>query len=112
MDKSDALIVKVSRSILRIYCDDIVFFESSGHYVNIHMKDGKVYPVRGTIASVETMPGNNRFVRIRRGIVVNLQYVSGISKGDAVLDSLWGRLPVGRLYKEAFAEAFDSFKKK
>lgn len=109
---AEAFIFKTKRVAVRVYCDDIVFFESCGHYITIHMKNGEVYQTREKMNVLDEMMDKESFLRIHRGIMVNLKYVEGINRADVLLKLEWGRVPVSRAYKKKLYVAFEEYKLK
>ena len=89
---------------ISVHCKNIVFFESSGHYIIVHTKNGATYSIRCTITELVEALNKKRFERIHRGIVVNLKYVAKVKANRVLLNSVWESVPVSRLYKEHIAE--------
>ncbi len=108
-DKNDTFIFKQKTETIRVYCKDIVFFESFGHYIGIHMKNGEVYRTRGTMTSLAQLLDKDRFVRVHRGIVVNLKYVRAIHKNDIMLDAVWKCVPVSRSCREKLENTLEIY---
>ncbi len=83
-----------------IYCEDIVFFESRGHYILVHMKDATVQRTRSTMAKLLCNVEGKSFVQTHRAFAVNMKYVHKIEGDRAQLYSVWDWVPVSRTYKE------------
>ncbi len=94
-----------------VHCKNIVFFESCGHYVTLHMNDGSTYSVRGTMYSIADSMDSKTFVRVHRGVIVNLQYIAKIKYREIILNSIWRTVPLSRSYREKALLSFDEFKK-
>ena len=97
------------RKTVSVYCRDIVFFESYGHYVTIHMNNKTTYTTRCTITHLVDLLDDKTFARVHRGIIVNLEYVKKLNYTGAVLNSAWGRVPVSRSYRDVAEKAFEKF---
>ena len=70
---------------------DIAWVEAAGNYVNLHT-DGRVYPMRATMAATERRLSGHRFARVHRSRIVNLERVrelvpSGTGDGRILLDT-------------------------
>lgn len=104
IDSEDMFVYATKNKSLRIKCADIVFFESSGHYIILHMKNGVTHSIRCTITELVEAMDKKRFVRVHRGIIVNLKYAARIKGNNLLLNSIWESVPVSRLYKENIAE--------
>ncbi len=104
IDNEDMFIYTAKKKSLRVKCADIVFFESSGHYIIVHTKNGTTYSIRCKITELVEAMDKKCFERIHRGIVVNLKYVAKVKANRVLLNSVWKSVPVSRLYKEHIAE--------
>ncbi len=83
-----------------IYCEDIVFFESRGHYILVHMKDRAVHRTRSTMAKLLCNVEGKSFVQTHRAFAVNMKYVHKIEGDRAHLYSVWDWVPVSRTYRQ------------
>jgi hypothetical protein len=80
------LVRKLGREFL-VAASDIEWLQASGNYVNLHVA-GRDYPLRSTIASIETKLDPKRFRRVHRSHIVNLDCIASIEpldSGDARL---------------------------
>lgn len=97
------LVRKLGREFL-VAASDIEWLQASGNYVNLRMR-GHDYPLRSTIAGIESMLDPARFVRVHRSYIINLEHLASIEpleSGDARLhlkDA--GTVPCSRRYREA-----------
>ena len=66
---------------------DIVYFESSGRKINIHLKDNKMEIFNGKLDNMEIKLSNSPslFLRIHKSYLVNLSYIRAISGKKARL---------------------------
>lgn len=97
------LVRKLGKEFL-IAANDIEWLEASGNYVNLHLK-GHLYPLRSTMASIETRLDPARFRRVHRSYIINLDQLAQIEPldtGDAQLLLRNGqRVPCSRKYRNA-----------
>ncbi|MBL0163281.1 MAG: LytTR family transcriptional regulator [Xanthomonadales bacterium] len=66
---------------------DIEWLQASGNYVNLRV-NGRDYPLRSTIASIEDRLNARQFMRVHRSFIVNLDRIASIEPlgtGDACL---------------------------
>lgn len=95
------LIRKLGREFL-VAARDIEWAQASGNYVNLHVL-GHDYPLRSTMAGIESKLDPERFVRIHRSYLVNLDQVASIEpldSGDASIHLKDGAvLPCSRSYR-------------
>lgn len=75
------LVRKLGREFL-VAADDIEWVQAAGNYVNLHVR-GRDYPLRSTIAGIEEKLAPDRFVRVHRSYIVNLDQIASIEPMDA-----------------------------
>ncbi len=96
------LVKKLGREFL-VNVNDIDWIESSGNYVTLHVGE-RLYPLRETMASIETRLDARGFARVHRGAILNLDRVKEIEPfdtGDARAHlASGGFVPVSRRYRQ------------
>ena len=99
----DRLPVDRDGRVVFLSASDIDWIEAEGNYVRIHSA-GAADLVRGTVAAFEGRLDPDRFRRIHRSYVVNIDRVAAVEPlfhGELVAVMKDGRrLPVGRRYRE------------
>lgn len=67
----------------RIYfnLENILYFYRLGRNVYFVIKDGQQYPIHFTIGSLEDRYGKNGFIRINRGMIINIKIIIGYKPG-------------------------------
>ncbi len=97
------LVRKLGREFL-VAADDIDWLQAAGNYVNLNVR-GREYPLRSTMAGIEAQLDPDRFARVHRSYIVNLdrlEQIEPLESGDARLQLHDGtRLPCSRSYREA-----------
>lgn len=97
------LVRKLGREFL-VAAGDIEWLQASGNYVNLRVR-GHDYPLRSTIAGIESRLDPARFARVHRSYMVNLdqlQSIEQLDSGDAKLYLKDGAVvPCSRRYREA-----------
>lgn len=97
------LVRKLGRDFL-VATADIEWIQAAGNYVNLHVR-GHDYPLRSTMAAIESRLDPAVFVRIHRSYLVNLRRVVSIEPlddGDARVHLDEGQaLPCSRRYAAA-----------
>lgn len=88
----------------RIYLRDIMYVESNGHYCVIHTKND-IISVREKISSLFSQLESKQFFMCHRSYIVNMAYVSRITKKDIVLDN-GSMIPIARGKWEDVNRAF------
>lgn len=97
------LVRKLGREFL-IAANDIEWLQASGNYVNLRVR-GHDYPLRSTIAGIESRLDPERFIRVHRSFIVNLDSIASIEPldgGDARIHLRDGAaVPCSRTYRDA-----------
>ncbi|WP_036135352.1 LytTR family DNA-binding domain-containing protein [Luteimonas mephitis] len=97
------LVRKLGREFL-VAANDIEWLQAAGNYVNLRVR-GRDYPLRSTIAGIAAQLDPDRFVRIHRSYIVNLDTVASIEpldSGDARVHLHDGTaLPCSRRHRDA-----------
>lgn len=101
-----------NRNRIRIYSEDIIFFESFSHWLIIHDKNGNEYKIRKTIKELTEKIDKNVFCRVHRAFVVNLGYIHKITETNIILNCYANPIPLSRTYKKVLADAFLNFRER
>ncbi len=95
------LVRKLGREFL-VAASDIEWLQASGNYVNLRVR-GHDYPLRSTLGGIAARLDPERFVRIHRSYMVNLDCIGSIEPldtGDARVHLKdGGTLPASRSYR-------------
>ncbi|MCW8880196.1 MAG: LytTR family transcriptional regulator [Kangiellaceae bacterium] len=101
-DKDRLLVKKLGKEFI-VKVADIEWLESSGNYVNLHIK-GRIYPTRSTLSKLVEQISDKGFCRIHRSYAINLDVVDSItplSSGDGEIKLTNGKvLNLSRRYKD------------
>jgi two-component system LytT family response regulator len=66
-----------------INLDEVLCFEAASNYTRLHCLNGQNYMVARTLKDFEEFVSHNeKFFRINKSVIVNLQYVNEYSKGE------------------------------
>ncbi|MBR4964317.1 MAG: response regulator transcription factor [Alistipes sp.] len=85
---------------------DIVYLESAGEYVRLHIEGSSTITTLFRLKNMEaSLPADN-FMRVHRSYIVNLKRISSYTKGRIFLDN-GEYIPLGENYKERFLEYFN-----
>ncbi|RDS83318.1 LytTR family DNA-binding domain-containing protein [Dyella psychrodurans] len=102
------LVRKLGKEFL-LAAREIEWLQASGNYVNLHVR-GRDYPLRATMAGIETRLDAQHFVRVHRSYVINLDFLAEIEPldtGDARLLMRDGvKIPCSRRYRAMLRERF------
>jgi two-component system LytT family response regulator len=91
--------LRVDRKMIKVLLDDILYIESNKDYVKVYTDKG-YFITRQTIASVEAMLSDSKFIRVHRSYIISL---SKLKSFTAELVEVGNKeLPIGRLYRNVF----------
>lgn len=107
VERPARFLVRKLRAEFLVAASDIEWLEAAENYVNLHLR-GHVYPLRSTMTAIEERLDPQRFVRVHRSYIVNLDFLERIEpldSGDARLLLKDGtRIPCSRRYRQALRE--------
>ena len=93
----DYIFIKENGLLSKIMHDEIRFCEALGDYVKIHAGD-KIHIVNSTMKNLEEkLKLNQKFLRLHRSYLINLDYLENIDADTAVIGGKM--VPVGNKYK-------------
>jgi DNA-binding LytR/AlgR family response regulator len=93
----DSLFVRSDRKMVRVILSEIDYIESISDYIRIHLK-GKKIVTRETLTGIEQKLPGNKFLRIHRSFIVNIDAVDSFTNEYAEIGS--EQLPVSRGYRQ------------
>jgi len=97
------LVRKLGKEFL-IAASEVEYLQASGNYVNLHLHS-RDYPLRSTMAAIEPRMEPNKFLRVHRSYMVNLDFIKEIEPldtGDArILMKDGSLIPCSRRYRAA-----------
>lgn len=85
---------------------DIVYLESAGEYVRLHIEGSSTITTLFRLKNMETSLPAESFLRVHRSYIVNLKRIASYTKGRIFLDN-GEYIPLGANYKERFLEHFN-----
>lgn len=111
-DNPETFVFLENKKRTRLFCSDIVCFESDGHSILMHTKDGNTHKMRKTMTQLFDLVDSNMFVRTHRAYAVNLQYVYQIGDAEAILHNYHKAIPISRTYRKDLTDAFLNYKER
>ncbi len=95
--------IRADHKVSLIKVRDIIYIESCGEYVRLHMADGSRIMTLFRIKNIETSLPSEMFMRVHRSYIVNLKYITGYARGRIFLSNN-EYVPIGENYKEQFQQ--------
>lgn len=97
------LSIKTDYKVSLIRIADIVYIESEGEYVRLHLEDGSTVMTLFRLKNMEATLPPESFMRVHRSYIVNLRRITGYVKGRVYLsDNEY--VPIGEIYREGFQQ--------
>jgi hypothetical protein len=111
VERPERFLVRKLGSEFLVAARDIEWLEAAENYVNLHVR-GHVYPLRSTMTSIEERLDPERFVRVHRRYIVNLDRlvrIEPLENGDARLHLDGGAvIPCSRRQRSALRDRVDA----
>ncbi len=107
-DDDSATEVEDDKSVISVHADrkthlvklaNIIYLESAGEYVRLHLADGTKLVTLFRLKNMESALHSSQFMRVHRSYIVNLRHIAGYTKGRLFLSNE-DYIPIGENYKE------------
>ncbi len=103
---NDFLFIKSDYKMVRINLNDIKYIEGMKEYVRIHLTNQKPVMTLLSMKALEEKLPADKFMRIHRSYIVNLNKVTTVERFRIVFDDKI-RIPVSENYKDKFLKFID-----
>lgn len=107
VDESGVLSIYADRKNHLVKMSNIIYVESAGEYVRLHLADGTKLVTLFRLKNMESSLQSSQFMRVHRSYIINLNYISGYTKGRVFLSND-DYVPIGENYKEQFTNYMNS----
>ena len=99
--------VKADYKVSLVKISNIVYLESEGEYVRMHLDDGTTITTLFRLTNMEAALPSDMFMRVHRSYIVNLRCIKGYVRGRVFLSDT-EYVPIGENYKESFQHYIES----
>ena len=99
--------VKADYKVSLVRIAEIIYLESEGEYVRMHLADGSTITTLFRLKNMEAALPSDMFMRVHRSYIVNLRCIKGYVRGRVFLSDT-EYVPIGENYKESFQHYIDS----
>ena len=116
-EESDAIAnAEDDKSVISVHADrkthlvklaNIIYLESAGEYVRLHLSDGTKLVTLFRLKNMENTLQSSQFMRVHRSYIVNLTHITGYTKGRIFLSND-DYIPIGENYKEQIINYINS----
>lgn len=100
--EKECISIRADHKTSLVRYSNIVYIESAGEYVRLHLADGGHLVTLFRLKNMESALPSERFVRVHRSFIVNLEHVTGYTKGRVFLTGD-EYAPIGENYRDSFA---------
>jgi two-component system LytT family response regulator len=105
-ENNDYISIKSDYKINLVRYNDIIYIESVGEYIRLHLKDGSKLTTLFRLKNMETELPQKNFMRVHRSYIVNIDYVSSFARGKIYLSN-GDYVPISINYRDTFREHFE-----
>ncbi len=95
------LSVKADYKVTLVKISEIVYLESEGEYVRMHLEDHSTITTLFRLKNMETALPSEQFMRVHRSYIINLQRIKSFVRGRVYLSDE-EYVPIGENYRETF----------
>ena len=99
--------VKADYKVSLVKISNIVYLESEGEYVRMHLDDGTTITTLFRLKNMEAALPSDMFMRVHRSYIVNLRCIKGYVRGRVFLSDT-EYVPIGENYNESFQHYIES----
>jgi DNA-binding LytR/AlgR family response regulator len=94
----DSMFVRSERKMVRVGFSDVLFMESLGDYIKIHLMGGKTLVTRDSITSITASLPPDEFLRVHRSFVVNRHHIDSYTSDTIGIGK--HEIPISRSFRE------------
>lgn len=105
-ESNDYISIKSDYKVNLVRYNDIIYIESVGEYIRLHLKDGSKLTTLFRLKNMETELPQKNFMRVHRSYIVNIDYVSSFARGKIYLSN-GDYVPISINYRDTFREHFE-----
>ena len=102
-ENNDCISIKADYKVSLVKYADIIYIESVGEYVRLHLTSGFSIMTLLRLKNIESALPSDRFMRVHRSYIVNLGHVTGYARGRVYLDNE-EYVPISINYRDQFRE--------
>jgi two-component system LytT family response regulator len=106
-DDKNVISVHADRKTHLVKLANIIYLESAGEYVRLHLSDGTKLVTLFRLKNMENTLQSSQFMRVHRSYIVNLAHITSYTKGRIFLSND-DYIPIGENYKEQIINYINS----
>jgi DNA-binding LytR/AlgR family response regulator len=94
----DSMFVRSDRKMVRVNFAEVMFMESLGDYIKIHLANGKALLTRDSISNISASLPQEEFIRVHRSYVVNRHQIDSYTSDTIGIAR--HEIPISRSFRE------------
>ena len=94
----DSIFVRSDRKMVKINFSEIMYIESVGDYLKIHLPDRKTVLTRDTISNMEGRLPRHDFLRVHRSFLVSVRHIDSYTSDTIGIGKY--EIPISRSYRD------------
>ena len=94
---ADFIMLKADKKTHKINFNKILYFESIGDYVKLHLEEGKTLIINETLRKLEEMLPKN-FLRVHKSFIIALTQLEYLEGNQAKIGEI--KIPIGQSYRD------------
>lgn len=103
---NDSIYVKKKGLLEKVKYDDLLWIEADGNHITMNVVDGRTYTVRKSLKEITDKLPKDRFLRVHKSFVVQVDVVTAIDTSYVHLGTK--KIPIGRSYYNAFTATLNT----
>ncbi|WP_034256604.1 LytR/AlgR family response regulator transcription factor [Adhaeribacter aquaticus] len=103
---SEFTFVKVEQKLVKIIFTEVLYIEALGDYVHI-ISNNKKTIVYSTMKSIENKFPGNKFIRVHRSFIVNIDKIGAIEDNNILIGDKY--IPIGATYLKGVIQVLNRF---
>ncbi|MBX9851738.1 MAG: LytTR family DNA-binding domain-containing protein [Cytophagaceae bacterium] len=98
--RPNEIYVRTDQKIVKISMEELLYVEALADYIMLFTSDNNKYIVHSTMKGFQSKLPSDKFVRVHRSYIVNIDKISSIENLFAVINGKY--IPIGASYKDDF----------
>lgn len=94
----DSMFVRSDRKMVRVSFGEVLFLESLGDYIKIHLDNGRTLVTRDSISNISAALPQEKFIRVHRSYMVNRHHIDAYTSDTIGIGK--HEVPISRSYRE------------
>jgi DNA-binding LytR/AlgR family response regulator len=103
---NDSIFIKRKTLLEKVKYTDLLWIEANGNHITIHASNERDYTVRKSLKEITDKLPKDRFLRVHKTYVVQVDAVTAIDTNHVHLGDM--KIPIGRSYYNAFTATLNT----